>query len=281
MKKHKKKTLSWILVYLLLVLAVIAWLYPILWGLFTSFKPEAEIRQLGYSFLPVSWTMGNYREILFENPSTPIISWFFNSITVSVSHVLLVLIVTSLAAYGYARLDFKGKDLLFSFLLASMMFPGIVNLIPLYDIMHELGWVNNKLALIVPGAGSVGNVFLVRQFALNIPKSFDESARIDGASDFQIFTRIILPILKPVLIVTGLFSFTGSWNDFLWPSIIMSGVDKLTITPGLQLLQGQYRSFPGLGTAGAVIAIIPTLLLYIFAQRYFMESLSLEAGLKG
>lgn len=281
MQRKNKLTISRTLMYVVLLMAVLAWLYPILWGLFTSFKSEAEIRQLGYSFLPINWTLSNYREILFENPSTPIISWFFNSVTVSLSHVLLVLVVTSFAAYGYARLDFWGKDILFSCLLASMMFPGIVNLIPLYDIMTELGWVNSKLALIVPGAGSVGNVFLVRQFALNIPKSFDESARIDGANDFQIFYRIILPILKPVLIVTALFSFTGSWNDFLWPSIIMNGVDKLTITPGLQLLQGQYRSFPGLGIAGAVIAIIPTFLLYLFAQKYFMESLSLEAGLKG
>jgi multiple sugar transport system permease protein len=194
--------------------------------------------------------------------------------------VILVLIVTSLAAYGYARLDFKGNNLIFSFLLASMMFPAIVNLIPLYDIMNSLGWVNSQLALIVPGAGSVGNVFLVRQFALNIPKSFDESAKIDGASEFQIFTRIILPMLRPVLIVTALFSFTGSWNDFLWPSVVMSGIDQLTITPGLQLLQGQYITYPGLGAAGAVIAIIPTLLLFLFAQKYFMESLTLEAGLK-
>ena len=130
-----------------------------------------------------------------------------------------------------------------------------------------MGWVNNKLALIVPGAGAIANVFLVRQFALGIPKSFDESARIDGASEFQIYWHIILPILKPVLIVTALFSFTGSWNDFLWPSIVMSSMEQLTITPGLQLLQGQYLTFPGLGTSGAVVAIIPTALLYLFAQK--------------
>ncbi|MGO4937440.1 carbohydrate ABC transporter permease [Fundicoccus sp. Sow4_H7] len=279
--KKKKLSIWRILTYAVLILAALAWSYPILWGIFTSFKSEAEIRQLGYSFLPINWTIENYQEILFENPSTPILSWFTNSLIVAVGHVALVLVVTSLAAYGYARMDFKGKDVLFSFLLASMMFPGIVNLIPLYDIVQQLGWLNNKLALIVPGAGSVGNVFLVRQFALNIPKSFDESARIDGANDFQIFTSIILPILKPVLIVTALFSFTGSWNDFLWPSIVMSGLDDLTITPGLQLLQGQYRTYPGLGAAGAVMAIIPTVLLYVFAQKYFMESLTLEAGLKG
>src|SRR5699024_2115694 len=130
----KNISITKIAAFIFLIIAALAWSYPILWGVLTSFKAEAEIRQLGYSFLPINWTLNNYSEILFENPSTPIISWFFNSVTVSVGHVLLVLIVTSLAAYGYARLEFRGKDLIFSFLLASMMFPGIVNLIPLYDI---------------------------------------------------------------------------------------------------------------------------------------------------
>lgn len=276
----KKINITKVITFIFLLITALAWLYPILWGVFTSFKSEPEIRRLGYSFLPINWTISNYNEILFQNTSTPIIKWFINSVIVSVSHVILVLIVVSLAAYGYTRLEFKGRDFIFSLLLASMMFPSVVNLIPLYDIMSSLGWVNNKLALIVPGAGSVANVFLVRQFALNIPKSFDESARVDGASEFQIYYKIILPILKPVLIVTALFSFTGSWNDFLWPSIIMSGINDLTITPGLQLLQGQYVTFPGLGTAGAVMALLPTFLLYLFAQKYFMESLSLESGVK-
>lgn len=281
MKQTNKNNVIKFIVFILLIIVAILWAYPILWGIFTSFKPEAEIRSVGYSFLPINWTLSNYSEILFENPSTPIISWFMNSLVVSISHVILVLIVVSLAAYGYGRLEFKGRDFIFSLLLASMMFPTVVNLIPLFDIMSNLGWVNNKLALIVPGAGAVANVFLVRQFALGIPKSFEESARIDGANEFQMFFHIVLPILKPVLIVTALFSFTGSWNDFLWPSVVMTGTEQLTITPGLQLLQGQYITYPGLGTAGAIIALIPTFLLYLFGQKYFMESMALDSGIKG
>jgi multiple sugar transport system permease protein len=147
--------------------------------------------------------------------------------------------------------------------------------------MDQLGWVNNLLAVIVPGAAGVFNIFLVRQFVLGIPKTFDESARIDGANEFQIYYLIILPLIRPVLTVVALFSFTGSWNDFLWPSIVLNDIDKLPITPGLQLLQGQYLTYPEIGTAGALIALVPTFLLYLFAQKYFMQSMSLSSGVKG
>jgi multiple sugar transport system permease protein len=270
-----------VIAFVFLLLMAILWIFPILWGVFTSFKSEEEITAAGVSFLPIHWTISNYSELLFNNESSPVIKWFINSLIISVSHTVLVLVVVSLAAYGYTRLQFKGRDLLFGFLLASMMFPGVVNLIPLYSIMDSLGWVNNLLAVIVPGAAGVFNIFLVRQFVLGIPKTFDESARIDGANEFQIFYMIVLPLLKPVLTVVALFSFTGAWNDFLWPSIVLNDIDKMPITPGLQLLQGQYLTYPGIGTAGALIALVPTFLLYLFAQKYFMQSMSLSSGVKG
>jgi multiple sugar transport system permease protein len=259
----------------------ILWIFPILWGVFTSFKSEEEIQASVVNFLPIHWTLSNYSELLFNNASSPVIKWFMNSLIIATSHTVLVVIVVSLASYGYTRLQFKGRDLLFGILLTSMMFPSVVNLIPLYSIMDKIGWVNNLLAVIVPGAAGVFNIFLVRQFVLGIPKTFDESARIDGANEFQIFYLIILPLIRPVLTVVALFSFTSAWNDFLWPSIVINDIDKLPITPGLQLLQGQYLTYPGLGTAGALIALIPTFLLYLFAQRYFMQSMSLSSGVKG
>ncbi|WP_059173554.1 carbohydrate ABC transporter permease [Bacillus sp. FJAT-27445] len=277
--KHYRATKLAAFIFLLIMALV--WVFPILWGIFTSFKSEEEITAAGVSFLPIHWSLSNYVELLFNNDSTPIIKWFTNSLIIAVSHTVLVLVVVSLAAYGYTRLHFKGRDFLFAVLLGSMMFPGVVNLIPLYSIMDQLGWVNNLLAVIVPGAAGVFNVFLVRQFVLGIPKTFDESARIDGANEFQIFWLIILPLIRPVLTVVALFSFTGAWNDFLWPSIVLNDVEKLPITPGLQLLQGQYLTYPGIGTAGALIALVPTFLLYLFAQRYFMQSMSLSSGVKG
>ncbi|WP_409271220.1 carbohydrate ABC transporter permease [Neobacillus sp. SCS-31] len=278
MKHYRASKLA---AFLFLLIMAIVWAFPILWGVFTSFKSEEEITAAGVSFLPIHWSMSNYVELLFDNDSTPIVKWFTNSLIIATSHTVLVLVVVSLAAYGYTRLHFKGRDFLFGVLLASMMFPSVVNLIPLYGIMEQLGWVNNLLAVIVPGAAGVFNVFLVRQFVLGIPKTFDESARIDGANEFQIFWHIILPLIRPVLTVVALFSFTGAWNDFLWPSIILHDVEKLPITPGLQLLQGQYLTYPGIGTAGALIALVPTFLLYLFAQRYFMQSMALSTGVKG
>ena len=225
--------------------------------------------------------MENYQQMLFDNSSAPLAKWFMNSMIIAVSQTILVLLVVSLAGYGYSRLKFKGRDALFVFLMATMMFPGVVNLIPLYKIIDSFGWVNSYLAAIVPGAAGVFNIFLVKQFMSGIPKEFDESARVDGASEFQIFIKIILPLIKPILTVVALFTFTGAWNDFLWPSIVFNDIEKMPITPGLQLLQGMYQSVVGVSTAAAIIAMVPTFILYLFTQKYFLESMSLSSGVKG
>ncbi|AYV65955.1 MULTISPECIES: carbohydrate ABC transporter permease [Niallia] len=264
----------------LLIMAVI-WIIPLLWGVVTSFKSEIELQTVGFKFLPIEWVLTNYTTLLVDNTSTPLVRWFTNSVVISVSHTLLVLIVVTLSAFAFSRLNFRGKNGLFAFLMATMMFPGVVNLIPLYKIIDILGWVNSPIAMIVPGAAGVFNIFLVRQFMNNIPLEFDEAARMDGASDFQILGKVILPLIKPVLLVVALFSFTGSWNDFLWPSIVFNDIEKMPITPGLQLLQGMYQAQPTLLMAGALVAIIPTFILYLFAQKYFLESMSLSAGVKG
>ncbi len=277
----KKQHTSKIVAFIFLVMMSAVWLVPLLYGVFTSFKSESELMTEGFKFLPIEWVLTNYQELLINNTSTPLIKWFMNSMLISVSHTLLVLVVVSFSAYAYSRLNFKGKNALFSFLLATMMFPSVVNLIPLYKIVDILGWVNTPLAMIVPGAAGVFNIFLVKQFMDNIPKDFDEAARIDGAGELTIFTRIILPLIKPVLLVVALFSFTGSWNDFLWPSIVFNDIEKMPITSGLQLLQGMYQAQPTLLMAGALVAIIPTFILYLFAQKYFLQSMSLSAGVKG
>lgn len=239
--------------------------------------------QTGFRLLPASWVMDNYARVLSNSSSAPIVRWFFNSILISTSHTILMLIVVSLAAFGYARLDFKYRDTMFFIILAISMFPAVVNIIPNYMIVHRLGWVNTPLAVIVPGIAAVGNVFLVRQFMTGLPKSYDESARMDGASDFTIYLKIIVPLIKPVLIVTSIFSFTGSWNDFLWPTIVLNDVRQLTITAGMLLLQDIYGNYMMMGQlmASAFLAMIPTSLLFIFAQKYFIESLNLNTGLKG
>lgn len=279
----KNKWLSFpkLVASLFLLLMAIIWVVPLAWGLVTSFKDNMEFQTMGFKFLPVEWVTTNYTSLLVDNYSTPLLHWFSNSLIISVFHTLLVLVVVSLAAFAYGRLRFKGRNVIFTFLLATMMFPGVVNLIPLYKIIDSLGWVNSYLAAIVPGAAGVFNIFLVRQFMANIPIEYDEAARVDGAGDFRIFFKVILPQLRPILMVVALFSFTGSWNDFLWPSIVFNDIEKMPITSGLQLLQGMYIAQPTILMAGAIIAIIPTFIIYLFAQKYFLQSMSLSAGIKG
>lgn len=266
--------------FFLLVMALL-WIVPLLYTFLTSFKSEVDIQSAGFTILPIHWVIVNYQDVLFNNSGAPLAKWFMNSLIISLSQTILVLVVVSLAAFGYARLKFKGRNTIFLFLMGTMMFPSVVNLIPLYKIIDTLGWVNSYWAAIVPGAAGVFNIFLVRQFLMGIPKEFDESARVDGASDFQIFSQIILPLIKPVLTVVALFTFTGAWNDFLWPSIVFNDVEKMPITPGLQLIQGMYQLDIAHALAAALVAIIPTFVLYLFTQKYFLESLSLSSGVKG
>lgn len=277
----KKLSAPKIVAFLFLLIMALIWVIPLTYAIFSSFKLEADIQSMAFTILPVHWVMENYQEVLFNNSSAPLAKWFMNSMIIAVSQTILVLIVVSLAGYGYSRLKFKGRDALFVFLMATMMFPGVVNLIPLYKIIDSFGWVNSYLAAIVPGAAGVFNIFLVKQFMAGIPKEFDESARVDGASEFQIFIKIILPLIKPILTVVALFTFTGAWNDFLWPSIVFNDIEKMPITPGLQLLQGMYQTVVGVSTAAALIAIVPTFILYLFTQKYFLESMSLSSGVKG
>lgn len=269
-----------IVCFVMLAAVSIVWMFPVLWAVLTSFKSEYEIQGSGFHLVPREWTLENYLQLIVDNESSPVFKWFLNSLVIAVGHMLLVLVIVSLAAYGFTRLKFKFRDQIFSILLVTMMLPSVINLIPNFKIVDTLGWTNTVLAVIVPGAASVYNLFLVKQFMDAIPKELDESAFVDGANRLQIFWHIILPLSRPVLTVVALFSFTGSWNDFLWPSIVMTDVDKLPITPGLQLLQGQYMTYPGVGTAGAVLALIPTFLLYLVAQKSFMQSMSLNSGIK-
>lgn len=269
-----------IVFFVILALLAVVWICPIVWAVFTSFKSNDEIISSDFHLLPQHWSLENYAEIAQDNEQTPVLRWFVNSIIIAAGQTLLVLVVVSLAAYGYTRLKFKGRDLIFNCLLATMMFPSILNLIPNYKIVDTLGWTNTFLAVIVPGAAGVYNIFLVRQFVVAIPHELDEAAIVDGANEWQVFRYVILPLIRPALTVVALFTFAGAWNDFLWPSIVMTDVETMPITPGLQLLQGQYLTYPGVAAAGALLALVPMLIMYMFAQKYFMQAMALNSGIK-
>lgn len=279
----KKIEVSKWLSYIFLIALSIIWIVPLLFGFITSFRSQTEVVSVGFRLLPVNWIMDNYVEILNNTSTAPIVRWLWNSLFIATSHTILVVIVVSVTAYGYSRLKFKYRDQIFFTVLGISMFPSVVNLIPSYKIIETLGWVNSPMAMIIPGLAGVGNIFLTRQFMKGIPDSFDESARVDGASEFVIYSRIIVPLIKPVLIVCALFSFTGSWNDFLWPVIVYNDVEKMPITAGLLLLQDIYGNYRLIGQlmGSALLAIIPTVLLFLFAQKYFVQSMNLNAGVKG
>ncbi|WP_172196505.1 carbohydrate ABC transporter permease [Saccharibacillus qingshengii] len=282
-RKRTKVSVSQVVAYVFLGLLCLIWIVPVIFGITTSFRSQTEVVSAGFRLLPVNWIMDNYTAILENTSTAPILRWLTNSVVIATSHTLLVVVVISLTGYGYARMKFRGRNVLFFTLLGISFFPGVVNLIPSYKIIDALGWVNTSWAMIIPGLAGMGNIFLVRQFMLGIPKDLDESAKVDGASDFRIYFSIMLPLIKPVLIVCALFSFTGSWNDFLWPVIVYTDVDKMPVTAGLLLLQDIYGNYRMIGQlmGSAILAIIPTLALFLFAQKYFVQSINLNSGIKG
>lgn len=281
--KVRRFSASLVAVYVVLAVLAVVWIIPIIYTVTTSFKSIAEFTSNAYTFLPAKWVTDNYITLIESSASYPVLRWMGNSFIISTVFAILSVAIVALAGYGYSRLDFKGRDTLFFVLLLISMFPGVVNMIPTYRIVATLGWVNTYWACIVPGLGNVANIFLVRNFMKGIPKELDEAAEIDGASDFRIFRSIMLPAIKPILIVIFLFSFTGAWNDFLWPTLVFNDINRMPVTAGLQLLSNQMGQYNQMGTlmAATCLAIIPTLLLFLFAQRYFLQSLNITSGLKG
>lgn len=278
-KKHRTP----IIAGLICILMVIVCVMPIVFSFFTSTKSELEIMTADFSLLPKDFTLENYRELFSSDyaASYPIMKWFSNSLIVAAITTVLTVLITSLAAYGYSRMDFKGKNFLFWFLIATMTFPSVINIIPLYKICQMLHIVDSLWALILPNIAGVFNVFLIRQFMAGIPKELDEAAMIDGANRFQIYYKLILPLCLPVLVVVGMFAFTGAWNDYLWPSIVMNKIDMLTITPGMQKIKDSFNTMPAHAIAGGFISVVPTFIVYLFAQKHFMKGMQMQAGVKG
>lgn len=265
---------------ILLVLAII-WAFPVVIIFATAFRSESNILIGNNIFLPEVWTLENFKNILFENSQTPIIRWFINSFVVSTGTTLVVLFVSSLSAFAFARLKFKGRELLFWILMGAIMIPGIMNLSSNYKIITTLGWLNNPLAMIIPAGSGVFSIFLIRQFMLGIPSEIDEAAKIDGANTFQIFWKIILPLSRPVLVVVGLFTFSASWNDFLWPMIVNTEMQNLTLTAGLRQAQTSLFTQYGKIAATAAISAIPVIIIFFCVRRHLLKGVAISSGVKG
>jgi multiple sugar transport system permease protein len=276
---HRQQIIQRIIIYFIMIVIALLIIIPIVWMLSTSFKPKSQWFTKDIYWIPKTFTLANYQR-LFNNPTTPILRWFINSAGVAVIVTGLILVLDAMAAYAYARMQFRGRNMLFSLLLATLFLPGMMFLIPNFLTIYRLGLLNNYLGVILPGLAGVFGVFFLRQFFESIPKELEEAAEIDGASTLQTFVQVVLPLSKPALATLGVITFLGSWNDFLWPLLILKDRMLQTLPPGLRTLQGAYTSEYGLMMAGAVIVAIPVLLLYIVLQRFIVESVA-TTGLKG
>lgn len=282
--KNKKINMEKMISFILLLILALLFLIPIVWVFISAFKSDVELNAAGgFMVLPKTWTLENFKYILdpARNERAPVLRWMANSAFVSFIYAGLSVLIVSMSAYAYSKLKFKGRDALFIAVLFISSFPAIVNIIPLYKTMQLLKWINTPWALIFPGLANAFNIFLVKQFMIGIPDSIMESGRIDGASELRIFFRLIMPLTKPILVVVGIFSFTTVWNDFLWPSIAINDVDKLTLTAGLQLARGTFETYVSRISAISVIAILPMIILYFIAEKWLVRGVSLSAGIKG
>ncbi|WP_277902919.1 carbohydrate ABC transporter permease [Enterococcus lactis] len=273
--RQSKKMLS----YVLMTIIGIILLIPLLWMVFTSLKPMEEIVRYPPTFFPEKIVWENYLDTIAAFPF-----WRYarNTLFITVLVVIGNVVSNSFIAYGFAKLDFPGKKLMFALVLSTMMIPGFVTMIPQYVLFSKIGWVGTYLPLIVPSFfGNAFNIFLMRQFYLSINNELIEAAEIDGANHLYIWSHLMLPLTKPALITIAINSFNAAWNDFLGPLLYIQDQEKYTLQIGLQVFQNQATTQWNYLMAGATLVLIPTILLFFFAQRYFIEGMDLTGGSKG
>lgn len=263
-----------IMVYGLLIAGCLLTLVPFLWMLSNSFKSSTEIVRLPPTLIPERPTLQSYRTI-FTDPRVPLGRFYMNSIIVAVSVTVMILFTSSLAGFIFAKYEFFGKNLLFTLILATMMIPFQVVMIPLYLIIARLNLVDNLGGLIVPSAVSAFGIFLMRQFIEGIPNELIDAARIDGASEFGIYTRIVFPQMGPALATLGIFQFMGTWNDYLWPLIILRTTERRTLPVMLTWYNSQHGSRFDLTMAASVLVILPILIVYFLFQRWIVRGIAL------
>lgn len=269
---------AWRVIALVSVLAIAGvMLLPLIWMVATSFKPEADIVKFPPTLFPDRLTIDHYLDVWRRIPFARL---YVNTIVFAGGVTLISLLLDSMTAYALARLQFRGRNLVFVAILVMLMLPFQVTLIPLYDLLVSLGWTNTLQGLIVPRATNAFGIFFLRQFLLSLPRDLEEAARIDGASEFQIYRRVIMPLAAPALLTLGLFHFMYNWNDLLWPLIINQDQARQTLPAGLALFMGQHVVEFGILMAASVLALIPVVLFFLVIQRRFVEGIA-TTGMKG
>jgi len=275
---HKARgTLATILLSLLVFAAGIFMITPFLFMLSSSFKPNGLVFVEPLRLIPKTLFLDNYRRI-FTDPLYPL--WYWNSVRIVLITIPLRGLIVSLAAYAFARLAFRGKSVLFLLFMATMMITSEATIVPRYLMYKAIGLIDSQWAIIIPAAVDVFFLFMLRQFFMTIPKELSEAAFIDGYGHLRIYWRIILPLSKPALITMVLFTFIWIWNDYVNPLVFINSMKKQLITTGLQFFQAREGANYALQMAGATFAVIPTIILFTFTQKYFVQGIA-TSGIKG
>jgi len=265
--------------YFIIIPLALLDLLPFVWMILGSFKTGAEIRQIPPTFFPHHFTLDNYRTVL-NDPGLPLATFYRNSAIIALANVVQVLFTSSLFGYIFAKYNFKGKKILFWFILATMMIPSQVTMIPGYLILAKLHLINKLWALIIPSAIDAFGIFLFHQFAYSIPNELIDAARVDGASEFQIYWRVVLPQFKPALATMGLLTFMFNWNAYLWPLIVLTEQNVRTLPIILTWYSTRMGNKYHLTMAAAVLVVMPVLIAFTFVQRWIVEGITLS-GMKG
>jgi len=275
----RTRLLKNILVQVVLLVVAFIVFFPILWMISQSFTPNSEIWDWPPQFIPRNPTLENYH-LLFTRQDLSIGHWFFNSLFVSTVTTVLTLLVTSLAAYSFARLRFPGRDLIFLLILGTMMIPSQVTMIPTFILMKWLGWIDTYQGLIVPRVMAPLGIFLMRQFLLTLPRELEEAARIDGCGYLRTLTQVLLPLTGPAIATLAIFTFTASWNEFFWPLIVVQSNEMWTIQLLIAAMKQAEVADWGLIMAVVTLSVLPTVVLYALLQRFFVKGIAMS-GLKG
>jgi multiple sugar transport system permease protein len=266
-----------LMIHLLLIIGAVATMIPLLWMLSASFMPAGEATGFPPRLIPSRITFENY-EALFTR--LRIGKAFLNSAIIAVVATFCSLLFNSMAGYAFAKLNFRGRDRIFAFLIAALAIPAQVAMLPLFLMLKSMGLINTYFAAILPGMATIYGLFLVRQFMVSVPDDLIHAARIDGASEWRIYWSVILPLARPVLATLAIFTFMNAWNDFMWPLIVLTDDDKYTLPVAVANLVGEHAQDLELMMASSVVTVIPVLLLFFMLQRYYIAGL-MAGSVKG
>jgi multiple sugar transport system permease protein len=265
--------------YFILILGLSFTLAPFIWVILGSFKTNAELIRTPPTFLPEKPTLNNYLTIL-NDPKLPLLRFYGNSAFVAIFNVINTLFTSSLVGYLFAKYEFRGKRALFAWFLTWMMIPGQITMIPGYLILAKLGLINSLWGLILFSAVDAFGIFMLRQFIETLPNELLDAARIDGASEWQIYWKVVLPQLGPPLATLGILTFMHNWNAYLWPMIVITKVERRTLPIILTWYNSQHGSQPGITAAATVLVILPILFVFLYFQRWIVQGFTMS-GLKG